>query len=121
MFQHPVDKVGYLTHISNMSPIDRLLAVADAYIAQTGSRPTTVSLHAFGHMTKLAALRPSRDSQVRLADASFQRFAINGPDGQALSVILFEGRQTNFPQSLQRPPALSQNLSDGPGGGGGGA
>ena len=102
-----------------MSTIDRLIAVADAYIEKTGSKPTTVSLRAFGHTTKLAALRSGRDIQARFADAGFQWFVLNWPEGQELPAILEEWRQTNCPEGLQRPSALSENLSGAPGGSGG--
>jgi len=97
-----------------MNTFDRLIAVADAHIAQTGSKPTTVSLRAFGHTTKLAELRSGRDIQVRFADASFQRFA-SRPAEQSLPAILPERRQANFPHSLQHSSSRSQNLTDGPG------
>jgi hypothetical protein len=108
--------VGYLTHTSGMSTIDHLAAVANRYIAQTGSKPTTLVLHALDHTTKLAAPRSGRDIQVRFADASFQWFALGRPAEQTSPAILLEWRQANFPHSLRRSSSRSQNLTDGPGG-----
>ena len=98
-----------------MSTIDRRLSVTDAYAAPTGSRPATVSLHAFDHTTKRPAQGSDRDIQVRFADASFQWFALGRPAEQTSPAILLEWRQANFPHSLQHSSSRSQNLTDGPG------
>jgi len=101
-----------------MSTIDRLIAVADGYIEETGAKPTTVSLHAFGHTSKLAALRSGSDIQVRFAEAGFQWFATNWPEGKPLPAVLIEWCASHFPQGLQRQPALLVDLSAEPDAGG---
>ena len=85
-----------------MDTIERLISVADLYIEATGTRSSTVSLHAFGHSRKLHALRSGRDIQVRFADAAFQWFAINWPEEDPLPAILSGWCAANFAAGLQR-------------------
>jgi hypothetical protein len=84
-----------------MNTLERLIAVADAYIEATRMKPSTVSFRFLGHTTKLQALRNGSGFESGNADGALRLFVSNWPEGEPLPAILVEWCKITFPQDLQ--------------------